>query len=61
MTRVFLCEVWDESKHYWKLEWVTDSKEAAERWRRDGNGRKYTDHICLNRRELEDSLSQDEP
>lgn len=60
MTRVYLCEQWVEEKRYWRLESVTDSKEAADRWRRDGDGRKYTDHICLTREEFEDTLSQNQ-
>ncbi len=58
MLRVCLCEQWNEDKRYWSLAFVTDSQEAADRWRRNGEGRKWSDYIVQTKEQIESSISE---
>jgi len=59
VTRVYICEEWIPEKRYWRIEFVTDSSFAADRWRRNGvkgHERKFTDYICHNEAEAKEFL-----
>lgn len=61
MTRVFICEQWNERKRYWEFVCATDSPRAADRWRRDQPGRKFVDYVVLNDQEAQEFLSEQGP
>jgi len=52
MTRVYICKEWEPSKGYERIVVLTDDKPSAERWRRDGPSRNYTDFIVLSKDEF---------